>query len=197
MIRLLSIFFCFLQIVLHAQSLSDTTQRVCKWDKKPDPDRLREVYVQAFQKAYDPIPLKVLRQPTRDAMTKYLTDGIDATYSCLELFPDTFRCITVYEKNQAVGFLIIDTKNVPEEIYLAQLVVDPNAQRKGIGKELIDFLFHEFPEVHRFTLVTRIANESARKFYTSLGFKTSRYMHDGYSPELFIGFEYERATPSK
>jgi len=78
----------------------------------------------------------------------------------------------------------------PEEIYLAQLAIATAYQRRGIASSMIRSLFDQFSECDKYVVITRCANEEAKGFYNALGFAPSSYMHEGYSRELYTGFEY-------
>jgi len=78
----------------------------------------------------------------------------------------------------------------PEEIYLAQLALDPLYQRQGVASTMVRSLFDQFSECGKFVVITRCANQGAKEFYHSLDFAPSSYMHEDYNQELYTGLEY-------
>lgn len=79
--------------------------------------------------------------------------------------------ILVYEeKGAVVGF--IDYYKLYETLEVLYIAVREDYRRKGIGKRLISSLLND--EVFKCLLEVKISNESAIKFYESLGFKSVR-----------------------
>lgn len=89
-----------------------------------------------------------------------------------------------------VGFKDTDQQN---EVYIAQLAVDPSYWQLGLGKELIFSIFDIKKETVRLFVIPRRINEVARQFYSHLGFTVSEYMHPGYNPQKYIGYEWNKA----
>lgn len=85
--------------------------------------------------------------------------------------------------SKAVGFIIIDTFNLPNEIYLVQLAVDPPYQRSGLGTKFINEIIRQFPGCKKLSMVTKRANYESVNFYNKFGFLISTYAHEGYSPK--------------
>jgi ribosomal protein S18 acetylase RimI-like enzyme len=159
------------------------------WEETPDHSTSKQVFLDAFVDCYSQIPLDVLGQPSREAMALWLADGFEEAYSNYQESTHSLW-ISAKAEGKVVGFLIIDVANYPEEIYLSQLAIDPAYHRKGIASSIIRALFEQFPECAKFVLITRRANEEAKGLYNSLGFVPSPYMHEGYSEDVYTGFEY-------
>lgn len=159
------------------------------WENEPNYSESKKVFLDAFVKCYGQIPLDVLRKPSREAMTQWLDDYFEEFYVDYESSKSSLW-LSAKANDKIVGFLVIDIAKYPEEIYLAQLAIDPAYQKRGIASSMIRNLFDQFSECARFVLITRCANEEARGLYKTLGFTPSSYMHEGYSREFFTGFEY-------
>ena len=159
------------------------------WENEPNCFESKNVFLDAFVKCYGQVPLEVLRQPSREAMIQWLDDAFEEVYGDYKSSTSVLW-LSAKASDNVVGFLVIDTSKYPEEVYLAQLVVDPSYQRRGIASSLMRSLFDQFSECDKFVVITRSANEEANGLYHSLGFVTSLYMHEGYSQELYTGFEY-------
>ena len=163
-----------------------------EWEAEPDFYQCKKVFMEAFIKCYDPIPLEVLRKHSRAEMIQWLSDVYDEIYTDYQNKGANHRWLSAKIDGNAVGCLLIDLEKFPEEVYLAEMAVDPEHQRKGIATSLISSLLDQLPETKRFVVITRKANEEAKALYHALGFIDSPYIHEGYSPELYCGFELER-----
>jgi len=107
----------------------------------------------------------------------------------LELINNYEYCYVYEVNNEIVGFLIAYSNdfmnekmeldvyfinNYPDErfVYIFQIGVDPNYQRKNIGSELYEKLFKE-AHVKNFKVITSKEpfNKASRLFHQKLGFK--------------------------
>lgn len=163
-----------------------------EWESEPDFGQCKNLFLDAFIKCYDPIPVEVLRKASRPAMIQWLSDAFDEDYAAQVAPGSTKLWLTAKEEDRAVGFLQIDLEKSPDEVYLALMAVDPNHQREGIARAMVTSLLEQLPDTNRFVVITRIANEEARQFYAALGFVESSYIHEGYSRDLYIGYELIR-----
>ncbi|MGL5626687.1 MAG: GNAT family N-acetyltransferase [Candidatus Rhabdochlamydia sp.] len=162
------------------------------WESEPNCSESKKVYLDAFVKCYDPVSLDVLRKPSRESMAQSLDDIFEKTYvDCKN--SKNILWLSAKADDKIIGFLVIDIAKYPEEVYLAQLAIDPAYQGQGIASSMICSLFDQFSECNKFVVITRDINEKAKKLYRSLGFSSSSYMHEGYSQELYIGFEYNNS----
>jgi ribosomal protein S18 acetylase RimI-like enzyme len=159
------------------------------WENEPNYLESKKVFCDAFVKCYGQIPLDVLRKFSREEMVQWLDDAFEETYVDYKNSKSSLW-LSAKANDKMVGCLIIDIDKYPEEIYLAQLAIDPAYQRQGIASSMIRSLFDQFSECGKFVVITRCANEEAKGLYNALGFTSSSYMHEGYSRELYTGFEY-------
>lgn len=159
------------------------------WENEPNCLESKKVFLDAFVKCYGQVPLDVLRKSSREEMVRWLDDAFEGIYVDYKSSKSNLW-LSAKADDKIVGFLVIDIAKYPEEIYLAQLAVDPAYQGQSIASSMIRSLFDQFSECGRFVVITRCANEEAKGLYNALGFAPSSYMHEGYSRELFTGFEY-------
>lgn len=159
------------------------------WENKPNCCESKKVFLDAFVKCYGQVPLDVLKKPSREAMVQWLDDTFEEIYIDHKSSKSSLW-LSAKANDKVVGFLVIDIAKYPEEIYLAQLAIDPTYQGRGIASSMIRSLFDQFSECGRFVVITRYANKEAKGLYNALGFAPSSYMHEGYSREFFTGFEY-------
>jgi ribosomal protein S18 acetylase RimI-like enzyme len=159
------------------------------WEKEPNRYESKKAFLDAFIKCYGQVPLDVLRKSSREEMVQWLDDAFEGMYVDYKSSKSNLW-LSAKVDDKILGFLVIDIAKYPEEIYLAQLAIDPPFQRRGIASSMIRSLFDQFSECGRFVVITRSANEEAKGLYNALGFASSSYMHEGYSRELYTGFEY-------
>lgn len=159
------------------------------WEREPNSIESKKVFLDAFVKCYEHVPLDVLRKSSREEVAQWLEGAFEEMCADHKSSQNSLW-LSAKVDDKVVGFLVIDIAQHPEEIYLAQLAVDPGCQGRGIGSSMIRSLFDQFSECGRFVVITRRANEEARGLYRALGFVPSSYMREGYSREVYTGFEY-------
>lgn len=159
------------------------------WENEPSYHESKKVFLDAFVKCYGQVPLDVLRKSSREEMVQWLDDAFEEAYVDYKNSKSNLW-LSAKADDKIVGFLVIDIAKYPEEIYLSQLAIDPTYQGRGIASSMVRSLFDQFSECGRFVVITRCANEKAKGLYNALGFTSSSYMHEGYSRELYTGFEY-------
>jgi GNAT superfamily N-acetyltransferase len=71
--------------------------------------------------------------------------------------------------DQIVGGFIVLRKE-PREYELGRIFVDPDYQNQGVGTEVMEFLWEEYPLAKRWTLDTPAWNRRTRHFYNKVGF---------------------------
>lgn len=92
--------------------------------------------------------------------------------------PNTY-CLVAEANNKVVGYLV--AWEVAEELHLANISVDKNYQKKGIGTKLMNEIITiaRLRDIKKIYLETRVSNIVAQKFYQKFGFKYS-YLRKGY-----------------
>lgn len=111
--------------------------------------------IQVTDNRKDYLELLLLADEQEDMVDKYLERG--------EMF--------VLDDNGVKAECVITKED--EGIYeLKNIAVDPNCQRKGYGKQLIEFAFHHYPDCIRMLVGTGEV-PSTVNFYTSCGFELS------------------------
>jgi ribosomal protein S18 acetylase RimI-like enzyme len=157
-----------------------------EWEITPSFAEAKTATTNAILTAYDPIPLEVLGLSSRAELIQYISDDFDKIYADTQKGGSLLRWLMAKDQGAVVGYLLIDLKKFPEEIYLAEMVVDPSHQRRGIASAMVSSLFGKCKKL---VVITRKANDAAKGLYRTLGFTESSYMHEGYSEELYCGFE--------
>jgi RimJ/RimL family protein N-acetyltransferase len=72
--------------------------------------------------------------------------------------------------DQIVGGVIVLRKRA-REYEVGRIFLDPDYQNKGIGTEVLELLWQEYPLAKRWTLDTPAWNRRTRQFYKKLGFE--------------------------
>jgi len=96
------------------------------------------------------------------------------------------------KEGKVIGFVCFKPTEVKGQVYIAQLAVSPFYWQNGVGKELVFFVLKAIPETNHLVVIPRQLNEIARKFYEHLKFKVCDYMHPGYDPNKYIGYEWKK-----
>ncbi len=96
-----------------------------------------------------------------------------------ELAKPTSICLGAFEGEQLVGY-IIHSRYV-DAWHVMNVAVDPDRQRRGVARALIQRLFELTSDDERrgYTLEVRVSNEAAISLYRGLGFE-SRGIRRGY-----------------
>lgn len=86
-------------------------------------------------------------------------------------------------------------KEDPDTLRIFQLYVLPSSQRRGIGKQLMDYCIRQFPETRKVVLNVGKGNEKGIAFYRRCGFEfvgeTSLKVGEWEIPELIGALELE------
>lgn len=92
--------------------------------------------------------------------------------------------------------MIVELTEYPHLVYVRQTAIHPDFMRKHIGTKMAQVMFSNLPEAKKFVAITRIFNKTSMDFFESLGFKKCEYMHEGYDPNRYVGFEFIRGDVS-
>ncbi len=180
------LFFLFLSSVLYGNDTEISIKRIFTGTMKAEQDLL----VQGLLKSYSSL------NETIQDLTQKLPENITGSFFDIEKEdlkaqkPGVYFIRAMF-KERVVGYASFEKTKAKNEIYIRQLIVDPDFERKGIGKKIcFDAIFELLPNTEHIVVITRKANSTALGFYHKLGFQECNYMHEGFSPELFIGLEY-------
>ncbi len=98
-----------------------------------------------------------------------------------EIGKDNATVYLVMKDNVAVGDISYEKRN--DGAYISGLVVGPQFQGMGIGREIMRRIMEELKDVKKIELVTHPENGVAIKLYTSFGFavkeRKENYFGDG------------------
>ena len=161
-----------------------------EWEADPDFYLCKMFFSDAFITSYSQIPLEDLGFYGRASMVQKISDAFDEFYLQFKSGQSGLHWLTAKEGGLPVGMMVVDLSKFPEEAYIAQMAVEKMHQRQGIASAMVSALMEQLPEAARFVVITRKANGTARAFYSGFGFKDSAYIHEGYSPEWYAGYEY-------
>lgn len=156
-----------------------------EWDQLADFDAASELFMKSFLAAYAPIPLESIGVESKEA---FLREVIDDE---MELFfqDPTVHWLTAKEDGKIIGLLIVDLSRYPEEVYGRQMAIHPDYLRHSVGTEMAKVARANLPNAKRIVAITRVFNTTSMAFFESLGFKRCTYMHEGYDPTRYVGYE--------
>jgi len=144
----------------------------------------RTIFIEAFTKAYENFSKEQLG--VKDKI-QFLEEAFEDVRDDLK---DSLQKLVVAKINgKVIGFVGFKKTDNAGEIYISQLAVEPHSWQQGIGKHLVFSVFDVYKDVKSLVVIPRKINEVARNFYSRLGFKESTYMHPGYDPQKYIGYE--------
>lgn len=99
-----------------------------------------------------------------------IKDDFGKFYSLEDLLSrDYIYIFGYYEDDKLVGFIHVSRSY--EVIDIDNIVVDTDYQRRGIAKELLNYVFDYFNDVDGYILEVREDNKAAIKLYKSFNFK--------------------------
>lgn len=83
-------------------------------------------------------------------------------------FEKSLYIVGAFENDRLVGFArcVGDAEYI---LYVQDLIVKPEYQRKGIGKELMRLVSEAFPTVRQFVLITDADDKISNEFYQAIG----------------------------
>ncbi len=134
----------------------------------------KRVLVRGFMAGYEDVPLIELNpefQSTGDVRRFYerYFDSELEHYKRGELL-----WVQAFEGDRLLGWATFELES-EESAYMNLLVVDPDGQGRGIGKQLTFSILSLHPELREIRLLLRKVNESGRKFYERIGFTEFEY----------------------
>ena len=164
----------------------------------------RAVFVSAFGNAYKDVPLAVFNTAftSVEDVNHWLGEVFDEEVALLR--EGKSFCVHALNGNDPVGVIFFERlPERPHGVYIRQTAVQPNFQRRGIGRKLVLSIregLAVLPDTESLYLIVRVVNPRAIDFYKSAGFVRSDFMYPGYDPLKYIGFEWhsgaaDRALP--
>ena len=179
----------FLGFATNFDAVSKKNQAVVlEWVTKGNLQAEEAVFAKSFAHAYKDIPLEVLKVTD---MNVFLKAAFEDEYLDLNNPSKQMYCVDAKKDGEVIGFITFENTQQPNEVYIRQLAVDPSLWGQGVGTTLMSAIFEKLPDTKRIVLVTRKVNTVAQNFYKKLGFKVSEYIHEGLSPERYMGFELD------
>lgn len=83
------------------------------------------------------------------------------------LLPGASYHVGVRDNGRLIGLIRVISDEV-SIVYIQDILVHPEAQRKGIGQKLVQLVFEHYPSIRQTVLITDSEPKSIR-FYQSLG----------------------------
>ena len=114
----------------------------------------------------------------QDLWSEYLTNGSSK---------DGYHILVYREGNRVLGFTCFGIRYLAEGVYdLFWIAVDPNARRKGVGRELIAASEDAVHELGGRILIAETSGAaeyaSTREFYVNVGYDNEATIKDFYKP---------------
>lgn len=151
------------------------------WDRKDLMDQGLQVYLEAFSTLYS-----ALNVENRES---HFVETMKHEKELAEKNPENIRWLIALKEGKAVGISIVEFFKYPD-VYVRELAVLPDYQKKGIGKTMTFALLKDLPDLKKISIVTRRINLPAIDFYKALGFAVTDFSHSEYDPNRYIGMEW-------
>lgn len=156
----------------------------------PNKELLKEVGVQAFTYAYKDLTEKKLGLSV--SKQEVIPKGIDREIGELLQDPSVYF-LALYHHDKLIGWATADT---PKDglLYGRFIAIHPDYCHQGVAQKLCLELLSIIRKDHcvkKITLMTRKKNSISCDFYKKHGFKESKYAHQGFNSEHFVGFEID------
>lgn len=187
-LALISIFlFIFALQLIHSSEFISKKGELVQLDLCQTQDLMRceEIFIKAFDKAYEEFTPEQLG--VKDKLV-FLKEAFADVYD--DFASGSQKIIVAKCEGKIIGLAGFKETENSGEIYISQLAVDPAHWQQGIGKYLVFSSKEHFSGLKSLVVIQRKINVIARNFYKELGFKESTYMHSGYNPERYIGYEW-------
>ncbi len=181
------ILFCF-SLFLFADANEFTTKsgltislEVCQ---EKDLIECEIIFISAFSKAYEELSPQDLGVEDKLA---FLLQAFSDVYEDVRL--NKQKVVVAKIEGTIIGFAGFTKTEIPNQIYISQLAVNPQYWNQGIGRHLVFSALNFYENVHSLVVISRRINHMASSFYRSLGFIESSYMHPEYNPQRYVGYE--------
>lgn len=119
---------------------------------------------------------KVTESDIEDFLVLERSVSTGGTYSGIETREEALKELEENEvyflcrEGRVVGSAAFQLKS-PDHAYISGVVIPPNFQGQGIGREAVQLLLEKLKDIKKIDLVTHPGNERARRLYSSFGFK--------------------------
>ncbi len=145
----------------------------------------REVFIRSFGTAYFSFTENDLGIANKTLFLNEAFENLEKDYAT-----HSITLIAAKKNNKIIGIAGFKNAEEPGTVYVAQLAVDPHEWQRGIGRHLIFSILDLDPQITHLVAITRKINCISRTFFDRIGFTPSPYMHAGYDPNKYIGYEW-------
>lgn len=151
----------------------------------PDLSEEREVFIRSFGTAYSSFNEEDLGIINKTRFLNEAFESVEKDYAA-----QSMTLIAAKKNNKIIGIAGFKRAEEPGTAYVAQLAVDPQEWQKGIGRHLIFSILTLEPQITHLVAITRKINCISKNFFNHIGFTPSLYMHAGYDPNKYTGYEW-------
>jgi len=155
----------------------------------PNFETYKKIYMASFFQAYKSCSEQDLG--IDEPLEEHLEHLFLKHFEEINSHPEHFICFEAQKNKEVVGYAVFKRMDNSDWIYLSTLLVDPLAQRLGIGKKLMFSVLKTEPCINKIILNTRRVNSKAISFYKKLGFVDSTYIDKTYMElaPILVGLE--------
>jgi GNAT superfamily N-acetyltransferase len=157
--------------------------------QEKDLQHCESIFIKAFSKAYESFTVEELGISDK---LSFLKEAFSEVYQDFNQGLQTL--VIAIDNGQIIGFSGFKTTDMPRQLYISQLAVDPDYWNQGIGQLLVFSSLALFEDTTSLVVIPRKINVIAQKFYEKIGFTPSCYMHPGYNPAKYTGYEWSKSN---
>lgn len=131
----------------------------------------------------------------RQAFFKLISSSMDEVKRLLLEAKNVTFGISAKKGEALVGFIIFSHEHSSEVVYINQCAICPAEWKSGIATQLVKAILLVLPDTKKIQFVARRKNKIAQAFYAHCAEKyptlqQTDYMHDGYDPTVYQGYEF-------
>lgn len=186
---LLAFVICQFQSATSFSEFTTTSGKIASLElcQKDDLKICEEIFIRSFSKAYEKLTPEQLG--VKNVQT-FLKEAFADVYDDFQTGHQ--KLVIAKIDGKIVGFAGFKPAEEPNQIYITQLSVDTDYWHQGIGKQLVFSALDLYENTEKLVVIARKLNTVAQQFYEKLGFVKSPYMHPGYSPAKYTGYEWTK-----
>lgn len=156
-----------------------------EWIDQEPLEEEESVFFRGLWQAYANLTNKDLGVEDKSAHIKELFDVVKS--QCTHKIGHLARAKV---KERVVGFICYKPTEMPDQLYVTQISIDPDYWGRGIGSELIFCAMKRFPNTRSIVTNFHKANHTYSSFVRAVGFKQSNFLLKEHDPDKYLGMEW-------
>ena len=165
---------------------------VVKSLEKTDQAEFVDFFVKTFEEAYKNFTLEQLGKKGYSSKEEWLRDTAKEEAENALSPQEGSHYLLFYAGKEIVGYVSIHLEDDGKVLYLGQMCIHKNFQRKGFARHIMESVVPKYaPNAKRYTLLVRVLNKDAMIAYEKIGFvaddKGKLVEQHKYDPKHYLG----------